>query len=206
MASGPWRRPYAGAAAGLHGSLLLKAIAAGRQSQAGHAPAQADCVRLRAFQRQDGHPRCSSVRLHFVRAVLPFAEYLSMWAFFCAWGTAEFPVSPVSRLLSPPTPALFFCTFSVARLYRRFPLWRVQTFAPPHSPGTLPGRSVPSYRSPGAAPVPSGSQLPASSPTALHQGGECRCGRSWRPYLAQHITAVTRHKGHATSGTDALQE
>ena len=125
---------------------------------------------------------------------------------FCACGTAGFPASQRSKLLSPPTPALFFCTFSVARLYRRSPLWRVQTFAPPHSPSMLPGQSVPSYRSPGAAPATSGNQLPASSPTALHQGGECRCGRSWLPYLAQHIAAVTRHKGHATSGTDARQE
>lgn len=57
-----------------------------------------------------------------------------------------------------------------------------------------------------AAPARCGSQSPASSPTASRQGGVCRCGRSWRPQFAQHIAAVTRHKGHATSGTDARQE
>lgn len=57
-----------------------------------------------------------------------------------------------------------------------------------------------------AAPARCGSQSPASSPTASRQGGVCRCGRSWRPQFAQHIAAVTRHKGHATSAADALKE
>lgn len=197
-AAAPLQRSPVGATVPRHGSPAPAATQRGNPSRASHQSGGADCGCLRAFQRQDGHPRCSSVRLHFVRAVLPFAEYLSMGAFFCAWGTAGFPVSPGSRLLSPPPLHFFSVRLALLGCTAGLHFGGCRLLPPPTPSGH--------QRSPGAAPVPSGSQLPASSPTALHQGGECRCGRSWLPYLAQHITAVMRHKGHTTSGTDARQE
>jgi hypothetical protein len=101
--------------------LLLKAIAAGRLSQAGHAPAQADCVRLGAFQRLScGLPSRSNL------IVFPcpiFSANEKQWGFW-PWQALDFE--------RPPTPALFFCTFSVARLYCRFTCRPAQTLHRPH--------------------------------------------------------------------------
>ena len=65
-AAEPRRRPYAGAAAGLHGSLPPAAIAAGRLSQAGRVSGGVGCGCLRAFQPQHGGPLRSFVRLRCV--------------------------------------------------------------------------------------------------------------------------------------------
>ena len=186
-AAEPLPHSCAGAAVPLGDSSAPAAIAAGRLSQAGHVSGGVGCGCLAAFQPQHGGPLRSFVRLRCVLSFRPFADCFQRGVIFCACGTAGCRLVWGCKLWIAPTPALFFCTFRVARLYRRFPLWRVQTFAPPHSPSMLPGQSVPSYRSPGAAPAPRGSQSQASSPTGLHQGGECRCGRSWRPQFAQHI-------------------
>ena len=120
MASGPWRRPCAGAAAGLHGSLLPKAIAAGRQSQAGHVSGAACCVRLRAFQRLCGG---LPIRSNLIVLACPiFSANEKQWGF-----------EPVILPNNDPAPPLqlFFCTFSVAWLYCRLPGGIAQTLNRP---------------------------------------------------------------------------
>ena len=108
------------------------AIAEGRLSQAGHVSGGVGCESLAAFQPQHGGPLRSFVRLRCVLSFRPFADCFQRGVIFCACGTAGCRLVWGCKLWIAPTPALFFCTFRVARLYCRFTCGPAQTLYPPH--------------------------------------------------------------------------